>query len=167
MSPWEGGGEEGGAPGPRYAYASYADIQNQLSFIPTFTATSKPNATQAHAHLVDASNELDAVLAISDYPTPIPTTSYHALELARSWVSVGAAAKVAKAMPQGEDSKHAKALAKEWTAILNEVRGGKVALPIDAGRDEARSLVRHGVPAVPGGPNGAGGPVFTRDRIER
>lgn len=153
--------------GGRFAYASYGDIQNYLSFIPTFTATSKPNASQAHGALVDASNELDSVLAISDYPTPLPTTAVHALELARSWVSIGGAAKVAKAMPQGEESKHAKALSKEWTSLLNEVRGGKIALPIDSGRERDRTRARHGTPAVPGGPCGVGGPTFTRGHIER
>ena len=119
-----------------YAYASYGDIQAHLSFIPTFTATSQPNATQAHLHLVDASNQLDSVLAIADYGTPVATTATHALELLRSWTSIGAAWKVAMSMPQGKDSKHADALGKEWQTLLGQVinlRGQQAQL--DKGRE--------------------------------
>jgi len=140
-----------------FAYASYADIQAHLSFIPTFTATSKPNATQAHTHLVDASNQLDAALSVANYGTPIPTTATHALELLRSWAGVGAGAKVAAAMPLGKDSKHAEALGKEWEVILGQIRKGQVGLP-DVAQLADTSLVRAG-----GNPS----PTFTRDAIER
>lgn len=146
-----------------FAYASYADIQAHLSFIPTFTATSKPNATQAHSHLVDASNQLDAALAVADYATPIPTTATMALELLRSWAGIGAAAKVALAMPQGKDSKHLEALGKEWEVILGQVREGKAGLP-GVALDSALSRARSGGPEA--GSEGAE-PVFSREYIER
>lgn len=145
-----------------YAYASYGDIQAHLSFIPTFTATSQPNASQAHHHLVDAANQLDAALVVANYSTPIPTTATHALELLRSWTAIGAAWKVAFAMPQGKDSKHAEALGKEWKAILGEVREGKVGIP-GVGQVAGVAHARSGGDAL----NPGASPTFSRDHIER
>jgi hypothetical protein len=146
-----------------FAYASYADIQAHLSFIPTFSATSKPNATQVHSLLVDTSNTLDSALAVADYATPIPTAATVALELVRSWTAVGAAAKVAMAMPQGKDSKHFKALDEEWDVILKQVRDGEAGLPgVDRG---SNSLARSAEGDLSLG-RGAS-PTFTRDYIYR
>ncbi len=125
-----------------FAYASYGDVQAHLSFVATFTATSRPNATQVHQHLIDASDELDTVLRIADYSTPIPSTATAVLNVVRGWTSIGAAAHTAYAMPQGTDSKHAQALEKRWQALLKDVREGDRQL--DYGRDTRRSRPRFG-----------------------
>lgn len=145
-----------------YAYASYGDIQAHLSFIPTFTPSTKPNATQVHSHLVDSSNLLDAALALADYSTPVPTVATHALELVRSWTAIGAAHKTALAMPGGSDSKHAEALGKDWDVILQQVRDGELGLP-DLDKQSGTSLARAGGDVAGAGPS----PTFTRDYIER
>lgn len=156
MSPWDGSA--------LIAYASYSDIQTRLAFIPTFTATSKPNATQAHTALIDASNQLDAALSVSDYRQPIPASASAAWELLRTWAGLGGAAKVAFALPQGTRGNHAEALGEEWKALLKDLREGRLALP-GVDKDGGVALVRSPESPVTG--EGCADPVFTRCSIER
>src|SRR5690349_15874341 len=97
-----------------YAYASAGNVRALLSFIPTFGATARPNAEQVAQFLDDASNDLDAALALADYTTPIATTATQSVELLRTWAAVGGAWHTAVAMPQGHDSKHADVYAQRF-----------------------------------------------------
>ncbi len=135
-----GGVEPPPGGGRAYAYASYADVRAHLTFVSTWTATTKPNATQVHQHIVNAADELDSALRVADYSVPIPTTATEGMEALRVWSSIGAAAAVAMAMPQGSSGKHGDALTKRWTALLKDIEEGKRQLPV--GRETTRSRPR-------------------------
>jgi hypothetical protein len=142
------------------AYASAPDVLRHLSFIATFTATSKPNATQVHNHLLAVSDEIDSLLAQADYTTPVGTAATVALNTLRHWTSLGAAMHAAHAMPQGRDSLHAQFLERRFDAILHGLSEGTLALTADAAQETELSLPRY--PA--GSPSGAS-PFFTRDQV--
>jgi hypothetical protein len=127
--------------GRPYAYASYSDVQAHLSFVATWTASTRPNASQVHQHIVDASDELDAALSIARYTVPVATGATIALEQLRAWSAVGAAAHTAAAMPQGSASKHAKGLEDRWQAILIDIGKGERIIP--GARDRNRSRARY------------------------
>lgn len=130
-----------------YAYASSTDVIRHLTFVATFTATSRPNATQAHGHLSDAANELDAALTLADYSIPVATGATAAFEILRSWNAIGAACFSARSMPQGSDSKHAQALCDRFSAILDGIRDGDFALP-GADKETTRGRLRYGAVAT-------------------
>jgi hypothetical protein len=127
--------------GRPYAYASYSDVAAHLSFVSTWTASTRPNASQVHQHIVDAADELDAALAIADYAVPVATAATIAIEQVRAWSAVGAAAHVAAAMPQGANGKHAQGLQDRWEALLINIGNRKRHLPL--GRDRGRTRPRY------------------------
>lgn len=135
-----------------YAYASYSDVGAHLSFVSTWTASTRPNASQVHQHLIDASGELDAALAVADYDVPVATGATIAFDVVRAWTAVGAAAHTSAAMPQGASGKHAKALADRWQALLTDIEEGDRQLPL--GRDHRRSRPRYGGSATSAFPIG-------------
>lgn len=140
----------------RTPYAAVSDVESLLAGF-TISATSRPNSSQVANLLVLASNELDTVLSLSDYSTPVPTAASQGLEMVRGWASIGAAYKTAMAMPQGKESKHAESYGAEWKAILDGIGSGRSYLP-----DVARlgtKMPRH---AEPDSAREDGGPVFTR-----
>lgn len=126
----------------REPYAGIEDVRSHLSFVPTFTATGRPNATQVSQFLADAANDLDVALQLADYSLPIATSATMAQDTLRTWNAIGAAYYTALAMPQGSDSKHAKDLGDRWTVLLKAVQEGDTVLPLDL--DTSRALPRHG-----------------------
>lgn len=155
----------------REPYCDLADVRRHLAFLPASSspsgpltplpATYRPNSTQVDEHCRQASNEIDAVLALVDYSVPIPTTASLSYQMVRGWAAIGAAQMSAQAMPQGADSKHAAALGERFTAILTSIRDRDIVLP-DAGK-EARSRARSF--AAPADSAGAS-PMFTRELID-
>lgn len=141
-----------------YTYASAPDVIRHLTFVATFTATSRPNATQVDGHLDDAANELDAALTLADYSIPIATAATVSFEILRSWNAVGAACFSARSMPQGSDSKHAQALCERFSSILDGIRAGDFALP-DADKETTRGRARFGAIAT------GASPYFTRQGV--
>jgi hypothetical protein len=132
-----------------WAYASSVDVLRHITFVPTFTATGRPNATQVHNHLLAVSDELDGVLSQVAYTTPIATGATVAADLLRQWTSIGAAMYTIAAMPQGEDSLHLKLLERRFTAILKGLGDKSLALPPDADKDANIALPRFGETASP------------------
>jgi hypothetical protein len=132
------------------AYASTIDVVGHLPFIVggTFTATSKPNATQVHDHLLTAAREIDAALSGRDYTVPVPETASAAFALLNGYNAIGAAMYSAQSMPAGKDGKHSTFLERRWTAILKGLREGDITLP-DAGKETSRSRPRYGGSATP------------------
>lgn len=126
-----------------YSYASAPDVLAHLTFIATFTATSRPNASQVHHFLYDTAQDLDTALAAQGYSTPISTGATLAFGQLNSWNSVGAAMFAGNAMPQGGDGKHVAFLERRWDAILSGIRDGELRLP-DAGKDTTSGLPRYG-----------------------
>lgn len=141
----------------RTPYASIEDVRSLLTFVATFTATSRPNATQVQTALEMASNDLDAILSGLDYTLPVPSTATASLDTLRTWAAVGAAHRAALAMPQGADSKHAKDYGGEWQAILKSLEQGKRELP-DAPKS-SRARGRFGTPGA--------SPAFVGDPTKR
>lgn len=131
-----------------FAYASTVDILSHLSFVATFTNNSKPNATQAHTQLLNASDEIDTVLGEAGYTTPIATGATQSGELLRHWTGLGAAMYVAYSMPQGQDSKHAATLERRFNIILDGIRSGALTLPTDSPLDSNTSLACYAAPDV-------------------
>ena len=131
----------------RTPYASITDVGALLPYIPTFTATSKPNATQVHSYLIHVSNEADAALALADYTVPVATGATVAGEYLRTAVAIGAAGMAAAAMPQGKDSKHESLYRNQWLDLLRQMRQDETDLP-DADRDTGRSAARFYVAPV-------------------
>jgi hypothetical protein len=126
----------------RVPYASAPDVNALLSFVPTFTATSRPNASQVAFHLELASNDLDAELALADYSIPVATGATVAAEMLRSWTALGAAFYLAQSMPQGQDSLHARDYRIKFETILNRIRQDEIELP-GATRDTALNQARY------------------------
>lgn len=147
-----------------FAYASTVDVLAHLPLAATFTATSKPSATQVHLHLLTASDELDGALSQADYTTPIATTATGAMELLRTYAAIGAGMYAADSHPAGKDSKQLPFLERRWDAILSGVRDGSLTLA-DAGRDTTRSLPRFGTPSDPEAAGAS--PYFIRDLTGR
>ena len=140
----------------RNAYASLPDVNSLLSFVPTFTASTRPSATQVHQFLQMASDDLDGALALGDYITPVTATA--ALDALRSWTSVGAAWYTAAAMPQGKDSLHVDLYRQRFTAILNQARNDELEI-LGADRDSLLTAALYG---SGGRYDGAATPTFTR-----
>jgi len=141
-----------------YGYASLADVKRHLSFVPTFTATSKPNADEVNAHLLGVADELDAALLRQDYSVPVPTVATASLELLRQWTSIGAAMYTVAATPQGKDSKHLELLERRFSTILKGIADGSNVLP-DHEKDTSTSLPRFAARS----PDAEGAsPYFTR-----
>lgn len=152
----------------REPYAETTDVRRLLTFLPASAAPSgpltpipasyRPNASQVYENLIQASNDLDATLALVDYAVPVPTGATMSREILRGWTAVGAAALTVSSMPQGQrDSKH-QDYAQNFSAILKGIRERDVALP-DAGKEaRARVRARSGVAA-----GAAATPYFTRD----
>ncbi len=127
-----------------YAYASTIDVLGHLSFASGFSATSRPNATQVHGHLLAVSDEIDSMLAQADYSIPIATGATQAMGVLRYWTGLGAAMHVAYAMPQGKETLHGEFLERRFTAILGGIHAGDITLPGDAAQDTTLSLPRFG-----------------------
>jgi hypothetical protein len=147
--------------GRPYAYASAPDIARKLTFLPTITGSSRPNATQMAGAIDGAADEIDAALAGVAYTVPVPTTAPISLGVLREWNAIGAAGEVALSLPQGSDSKHASEYRERFTAILDGIRDRDRDLP-DATR-ESRGDPRTPARAL----TGAGAsPMFSRDSID-
>jgi hypothetical protein len=143
-----------------YAYASAPDVLAHLTIATAFTATSRPNATQVHSHLINASNDLDLALRTVHYTVPIATTATGANEQLRTWTSIGAAMFTTAGHPAGRDSKHLEFLERQWNSILTGIRDGNLTLA-DASLD---STV--GQPRSPRSSAGVGASAFfTRDNV--
>lgn len=140
-----------------YAYASSPDVLRHLTHFQgaTFTATSKPNATQVHGNLLGAADELDAKLAAAGYSAPVATGATTAFGLLTQWNSIGAAMYSAAGQPGGGDSKHLAFLERRWTTILQAIDDGDVSLP-GVAKDSTLSQVRSSVMSSPS-------PYFNRD----
>lgn len=144
------------------SYASAPDVNALLTFFPTFTATSRPNATQVAFFVEQASNELDATLTQERYAVPVDLGGATlAAETLRGWAALGAAARAAAASPQGVDSKHAEAYETEWRAIIDRLRDGQLVLPGAARAPAAASRMRG--PRAEASAAFAASPYFTRD----
>ena len=139
------------------AYASAPDVIARLSHVATFTATTRPNATQVHEGLIAASNDLDSAIFTADYTVPVATGATVSREFLRTWAAVGAACKVSYAMPQGDDSKHLR-YCEEFAEILLGLKTGDLGLP-DAGKDETMGRGAHAAVAT------GATPYFTRAGI--
>lgn len=144
-----------------YAYASSVDVLAHLS-IATFTATSKPTATQVHSHLLSAADELDAALTAGDYTVPVATGATAASNVLRSYNAIGAALYTAQSHPSGKNSNYADFLERRWNAILTGLESGEFTLS-DAGKDTTLSLPRYSGDA--GIATGAS-PYFTRAEVD-
>ena len=140
-----------------YAYASTPDVLMHLTLATAFTATSRPNSTQVHHHLVDISDELDAALSSQDYSVPIATGATQAQNQLNAWTAIGAAMMVTAAHPAGKDSKHLEFLERRWNAILSGISDGSLSL--DAAQDTSVSLPRYGGAVAAEGAS----PYFGRD----
>jgi hypothetical protein len=125
-----------------FGYASAPDVLRHITFVATFTAISRPNATQVHNQILAVSDELDGALLQANYLTPIATGATIAADLLRQWTSIGAAMYVVNSLPQGEDSAHLKFLTERFTAILKGIREGDLRLPADADKDTELALPR-------------------------
>lgn len=141
-----------------FAYASTIDVLAHLTVATTFTASSRPQATQVHRHLINASEEIDSALGLADYSTPVSTTATAAMQTLRHYTAIGAAMYSTAAHPSGEQSKHIDFLRERWTAILSGISDGEISLP-GVGRDSSRSVPRFGGYAA--GAEGAS-PYWTR-----
>lgn len=137
------------------AYASAPDVRARLSFVATFTATSRPNATQVHEALLAASNEIDASLAVADYSTPVATGATVAREILRTVAADGAACRVVRTFPQGADGKHFDFYCTDFARMLEALRAGDAVLP-DADVSATLGLAAHGAAAT------GASPFFTR-----
>src|SRR5574338_192000 len=127
----------------RYLYASLPDVQAHLPLmgrnqVPTFTATSQPNATHVHNQISFVTNELDSVLSNRGYAVPIPTTATIALDIVRSWTSIGAAYRTALSAGQGPTRQHVDFLRDEYNRILESIRNGIIGLA-DAPKNSFRN----------------------------
>ena len=141
-----------------YAYASAPDVVGHLTLVATFTATSRPNASQVHNHLLDTAAELNSKLAEADYSVPVSTAASAAFEQLNHFNAIGAAMYTTAAHPAGKDSKHLEFLERRWNAILSGIADGSISL--DAEQDTSVSLPRFGR----SDPLAAGAsPYFTRD----
>lgn len=131
-----------------YAYASAVDVLGHLTLAATFTATSRPNATQVHAQLLDTANELDSALRSADYSVPVATGATQAFDKLNTYNAIGAAMYVTAAHPAGQDSRHLAFLERRWQAILTGIAAGEIA--IDAPKDPDTAKPRFGAPGASG-----------------
>lgn len=125
-----------------YSYASIADVTAHLSFVATFSATSRPNSSQVAAFIEAAANDLDSAMRQDGYITPVSSAAVASYPVLRSWNAIGAAMYAANAMPQGGDSKHAAFLERRFEAILKDIQEGDTYIP-GAEKDTALSHPRY------------------------
>lgn len=120
---------------------SYATLDAAAAAAPgrTFTASSKPSASQVAMFLEQTSAELDGILRARGYQVPVATTATSAWALLADYNARGAAAMVAQAAP-GQDGKLNNALAL-WETAKKMLSDGTVSL--DAPSDTVRGLPRH------------------------
>ena len=71
------------------AYATVGDVET-LAAQRSFTATSRPSASQVVVMLEEAAAVIDSVLAARGWPTPVPASAPRALQLVRHANAVGA-----------------------------------------------------------------------------
>lgn len=109
----------------------------------TFTATSKPSATQVAYFIEDTAAQLNGIVAERGYSVPVPTTATVSFALLRDYNTTGAHCLVEKAAPTGRDSDLKDACA-AWEAAKKALASGTVDLPDASAIDVAGGSMRSG-----------------------
>ena len=143
-----------------YAYASVGDVALHVA-VASWTASSRPNATQVHNYLLDVSDQLDSKLAALNYSVPVATGATQAFNLVNAWAAVGGAMFAVAALPQGDKGVHLPFLERRWTSILTMLDEGNLTLP-GVDKDSTTGRVRFGTPDACAGAS----PYFTRGDVE-
>lgn len=144
-------------------YCTKEDVYGQLPQLANrISDTSRPSIADVDRFCQDATNELNQALLMRGYDLPLAANRVDALDLLRTWASIGAAAKAAAAQMQGKDSKHVELYREDWQAILEMIRtDDRFELPGDDDPDDD--------PATPDGRGGRirsstpADPYFRRD----
>jgi hypothetical protein len=118
-----------------YATISHVEALNALR---TFTATSRPNASQVTGYLEETAGVLDGILAARGFQLPVPTTATSALRLLEHYNAIGAHAFAERA---AESSPHKEAAEKLWADAQKMLKDGIVE-PSDLPRATATNRAR-------------------------
>jgi hypothetical protein len=124
-------------------YATVTDVQ-QLNTARTFTATSKPTATQVIDWLEQTAGVIDGILHGQGYTLPVPTTATGVLKQLEHYNALGAAAFVEQGAPSSDRRKEAMDL---WKQAQKMLRDGN--LELDTPEDSSLSLPRGPRTATP------------------
>lgn len=133
------------------AYATVADVHQLNTGRPTYTASSKPTASQVIDFLEQSAAKIDAVLRSRGYSIPVATGATSALKLLEGCNAAGAHALVEQG---AQSSDRREAAMKLWQDCLVMLREGD--LELDAGGDTTQSVTYASAPS----------PVFQRENLD-
>lgn len=128
---------------------SYATIDEvaALSAGRTFTATSKPTATQVGIFMRQCFAELNGIVAERGYTVPVATSATTSFQLLAAYNAMGAHCLVEKSAPtnRGDAAKEA---CEAWAAAKKALATGGVELPDASEAETGSSAVRAGYQAT-------------------
>lgn len=133
------------------AYATIVDVHQLNTGRPTYTASSKPTASQVIDFLEQSAAKIDAVLRSRGYAIPVATTATSALKLLEGCNAAGAHALVEQG---AQSSDRREAAMKLWQDCLVMLREGE--LELDAAGDTTQSVTYAAAPS----------PVFQRENLD-
>ena len=133
-------------------YATVMDVHQLNTGRPTYTASSKPTASQVIDFLEQSAAKIDAVLRGRGYALPVATGATSALKLLEGCNAAGAHALVEQG---AQSSDRRESAMKLWQDCLTMLREGE--LELDSGSDAAS-----GVPAFSAAPS----PIFQRENLD-
>lgn len=134
------------------AYATVADVHQLNTGRPTYTASSKPTASQVIDFLEQSAAKIDGILRARGYGLPVPSAATSALKLLEGCNAAGAHALVEQG---AQSSDRREAALRLWQDCLTMLREG--GLELDGGSD-AGGRPRFS-PAPP--------PIFERPSLDR
>lgn len=134
-------------------YATVIDVAAQDVARGTYTATSRPTASQVILYLDNTAAELDGILRAQGYTLPIGGEATQALTMLREFNIFGAAAMVEQTAQNTTPQRLQTAL-KLWDDCRKMLQGGVIEL--DAAKDTATLMPRYATGNI------AATPYFTR-----
>ena len=133
-------------------YATVMDVHQLNTGRPTYTASSKPTASQVIDFLEQSAAKIDAVLRGRGYSLPVATGATSALKLLEGCNAAGAHALVEQG---AQSSDRREAAMKLWQDCLAMLREGE--LELDSGIDASSGVVAY---------SPAPSPVFERQNLD-
>lgn len=116
-------------------YASTIDVAAIDSARATYSATSKPSASQVHRIIGMIEGEVNAILRHQGYALPIPTTATYSLDFLRAVTAKGAMALIEQSAVTSDRRGDARAMWQEAKSMLKSTE-------LDAPKDPDSSLMR-------------------------